>query len=172
MTAAKVAVNDQGFREIQGEPFQYGTLDFDKEEIRFLVLERYAAGDDNKGGPGSDLVSRNIETQPLSHADPFVAVRNAQGYRLLEELIIVNGKCLVVSAALERFLRHFRRPDRSVRLWIRYICVNQCNADEMSRYWTREFQDKMYEAAQSVVDMQRFLRDLLDRRAFEKVVDS
>ncbi|KIX98328.1 uncharacterized protein Z520_05629 [Fonsecaea multimorphosa CBS 102226] len=170
MTA--VVVNDQGFREIiQGEPFQYGDLDLKHEELRFLVLQRRPAGTGHEGLDG--LVSCTIETQLLAHADPFIAVRNARGYRLLEELILVDGKCLIVSVALERFLRHFTPAgDKPLRLWIRYVCVDQHNPNEMARYWTRQFQDKMYEMAESVVDMQRFLRDLLDRRVFERVIDS
>ncbi|OQV07259.1 hypothetical protein CLAIMM_11717 [Cladophialophora immunda] len=165
---AAVVVNDQGFREIvQGEPFQYGDLDLENEELRFLVLQRRPAGHVQEGL--DSLVSCTIETQLLGHADPFIAVRNARGYRLLEELILVDGKCLIISAALERFLRYFEPPtDKPVRLWIRYICVDQRKPDEMARYWTREFQDKMYEKAELVVDMQRFLRDLMDRKVFER----
>ncbi|OAP61966.1 hypothetical protein AYL99_04169 [Fonsecaea erecta] len=166
---AVVVVNEQGFREIaQGDPFQYGHLDLENEELRFLVLQP------RPDGAGLDgLVSCTMETQPLGSADPFIAVRNARGYRLLQELILVDGKCLMVSVALERFLRHFSPPgDKAVRLWIRYICVDQENPNEMDRYWTRQFQDKMYEMAESVVDMQRFLRDLMDRQVFERVIDS
>ncbi|KIW80289.1 hypothetical protein Z517_06904 [Fonsecaea pedrosoi CBS 271.37] len=169
---AEVVVNDQGFREIvQGEPFCYGNLDVENEEVRFLVLQRHPAGDDQGGQDG--LVSCTMETQLLGHADPFIAVRNARGYRLLEELILVNGKCLLVSVALHRFLRYFSSSgDKPMRLWIRYICVDQQNPDEMARYWTREFQDKIYEKAELVVDMQHFLRDLMDQGVFEKVIDS
>lgn len=148
--------------------YEYGSLNLENADMRFLVLQP-CSGD--KQAP-ENFVKCCLEVQALSRAEAFVAIKNARGYRLLQEVIEVDSRSLIVSAALERLLRHLRQPDKSVRLWVRYICIDQANAEEMSKFWTRTHQDAMYDKAASVVDMSSVLSDLRRRGIIDKVVDT
>lgn len=160
--------NGDGTRRTRAPPFNYDALDLEREEIRILVLQP-CSGDRNDP---YNYVQCTFDVQPLETADSFLAVTNARGYRLLQEVIEVEQKTLLISSALEKFLRNIRNPDGSVRLWARYVCIDQGNPEEMSRCWTRDFVDKVYEKASSVLDMSVFLKDLLRKSTIERSVDS
>lgn len=168
MSNIPVVTDKDGIQSLSGPMFEFDNIDLDRNDTRFLVLQP-CAGD--KEAP-ENHVRCSLEVQPLTEADPFVAVKNARGYRLMQQPIEINGKYLLVSIALEKFLRHYRKADVPVRLWLRYLCVNDKDAAEMSHQWTRPYVDKMYELAQSVVDMPPFLRDLQDRGVFDYAVDA
>ncbi|KAK5065393.1 hypothetical protein LTR84_001231 [Exophiala bonariae] len=168
MSGIPVVTDEDGVQSLAGPIFEFDYINVNKNETRFLIL--LPCGGD-KGAP-ENHVRCSLEVQPLTEADPFVAVKNGRGYRLMQLPIEINGKYLLVSIALERFLRHYRKSDVPVRLWLRYLCVNDKDAAEMSSQWTRPWVDKMYELAESIVDMQPFLRDLQDRGVFEHAVDA
>jgi Heterokaryon incompatibility protein (HET) len=118
-------VNEEGFREATLPAYEYSPLKDD------LILHP-CSGD--KADPANH-VKCDFNVRPLSSAEPYIAVKNARGYRKLQELIELDGKSLLVSAALERFLRHYRRSDQPVRLWVRYICLHKPDDHERERYW-------------------------------------
>lgn len=168
MSSIPVFTDDDGIQRLAGPIFEYDNIDLERNDTRFLVLQP-CAGD--KEAP-ENYVRCSMEVQPLAQADPFIAVKNARGYRLMQQPIEINGKYLLVSIALEKFLRHYRKADVSVRIWLRYLCVNERDAAEMTHQWTRAWVDKIYEGAQSVVDMQPLLRGLQDQGVFQHAVDS
>ena len=103
------------FRQLRVPEYEFTPLDTSADQIRFLVL-RPCPGDLN------DEVNHIIytfELHSLSETPEFTAVVNSRGYLRLQEAIKVNRKALLVPIALERFLRHFRKPREPVRLWIR-----------------------------------------------------
>ncbi|KAK2007611.1 hypothetical protein LZ32DRAFT_662707 [Colletotrichum eremochloae] len=104
----------EGGWELDIPAFEYQPLNHDVQEQRFLVLHP-CPGD--KGAPRNH-VRCSIETRPLASAGPFIAVRDSRGYRLLQDAIEINGKGLVVSAALEVFLRYFRGRHLPITLWL------------------------------------------------------
>lgn len=161
-------VNEEGFRDVTLPAYEYSALDDSLEEQRFLILHP-CAGD--KADPANHVVC-DFDVQPLSAAEPFIAVKNARGYRKLQEVIAVDGKSLLISAALERFLRHYRREDQPVRLWLRYICLHEADQHERERYWTRPFVESMYERATEVVDMKEFNAGLMEQGVIERAIDS
>jgi hypothetical protein len=128
-------VNEEGFREATLPAYEYSPLQDDLEEQRFLILHP-CSGD--KADPANH-VKCDFDVRPLSSAEPYIAVKNARGYRKLQEPIELDGKSLLVSAALERFLRHYRRS------WVRYICLHEQDDHERERYWNRPFMESMYE---------------------------
>ncbi|KAF6815136.1 hypothetical protein CPLU01_14224 [Colletotrichum plurivorum] len=147
-------------------PYEYQPLNPDVLEQRFLILHP-CAGDKNAR---ENHVRCSIEVRPLSAAGPFVAVRNTRGYRLIPNTIEVDGRILVVSAALQAFLRHFRRDDAPVTLWLRHVCLREFVEDEeRTRYWNREFVDSMYARAAEVVDMTEFVTGLIERGVVRSV---
>jgi hypothetical protein len=103
-----------GFRKLIMPPYEYQSLNHDAQEQRFLTLHPYAGDTSQK----SNHVKCSIEIQALPIIGPFVVVKNSRGYRFIQDAIEVDGKALLISAALELFLQHYRRTDRPVRLWI------------------------------------------------------
>ena len=157
-----------GFRDAVAPAYEYEALNLEKEEIRILILEP-CAGDKNDR---YNYVKFTFEVQPLASAEPFIAIKNGRGFRLLQEAVEIGDRSLLVATALEKFLRNIRKSGETVRLWVRYICVNQREPDEMSKQWTRDFVERIYARAESVIDMHATLDDLLDRGVIEKSVDS
>jgi len=159
---------EDGYRHLTLPPFEWDTLDHERDEQRFLVLHP-CAGDRNDVAAH---VRCDLENTTLFDAKPFIAVSNARGYRLLEEAIEISGTALLVPVALERFLRHFRRTGESVRLWVRHLCVNQANGEERARYWTRGFSDTMYDLATEVVNMSQYVSELVEEKVVETFYDT
>lgn len=130
--------------------FEYTPLDQEVRGHRFFLLHPSVEGLDYK----DDHVRCELLTVPLSEAPPYIAVKNARGYCLLNDVIEVDGKALIVPAAVERFLRHFRKLlDKPTPLWIRHLSINQPDTEERTSLWTREVSDQMYAKAMEVVDM-------------------
>lgn len=125
--------------------------------------------------PSTDTAAHlrcTITTHLLTDLPPFIAVKNARGYRNFEEAIEVDGHALRIAAALERFFRWLRTQyDVPVKVWVRYVCVQQFNVDEQSRYWTRDFSDTMYGRATQVLDMHAINNQLVASGYFERIGD-
>ncbi|KAK2031001.1 HET-domain-containing protein [Colletotrichum zoysiae] len=150
--------------ELDVPAFEYQPLNHDAQEQRFLVLHP-CPGD--KAAP-SNHVRCSIETRPLAAAGSFIAVRDSRGYRHLQDAIEIDGKGLVVSAAAEVFLRHFRGRHLPITLWMRHICLVEFGAqEEQERYWNRNFIDSMYARATGVVSMSEIVTDLVERGIVE-----
>jgi hypothetical protein len=159
---------EDGFREPTADPYEFKTLNRDDDHIRIFVLEP-CNGDLNAP---HNYVKGRFEVTPLATARSFIAITHGRGYRLLKEVIEIDGKSLLISTALERFLRHLRKPDVAVRLWVRYICVDEQNPQEQGLYWTRDFVDKVYGKADELVDMHSELQTLLADGRVERFIDS
>jgi hypothetical protein len=146
---------------------EYTPLNVEQPEARLLKLH-----------PMSDVsehVLCDLEIHTVSRLPPFLAIENARGYRNVEEAIeIVHAgtrNALIISAALERFLRYLRtRIEEPTYLWVRYACVLEFNLQEQQRYWTRAFSDEMYAAASVILDMDDVNNRLVENGYFERVV--
>lgn len=144
---------------------EYTPLNTHTHEARLLRLH-----------PTDDVTKHvrcNVETYLVTDLPPFIAIKNARGYRKFEEAIEVDGQALLISVALERFLRYLRtRISKPTCIWVRYACVIELDPQEQSTYWTREFSDKMYAMAAQTFDMHDINSCLIDNGYFEKVVDT
>lgn len=125
----------------------------------------------------SENVHCDLEIHDFSQMPPFIAVQNARGYRKIEEAIeVVHGgvrRALIISAALERFLRYLRtRVKEPTHVWVRYACVLEFHLLEQQTYWTREFRNKMYAAASKIFDMHEINSRLIENGYFERCLDS
>jgi hypothetical protein len=146
---------------------EYTPLDVEQPEARLLKLH-----------PTSDVsehVRCDLEIHSVSQLPPFVAVENARGFRKVEEAIkIVHAgtrNALIISAALERFLRYLRtRIEEPTYFWVRYACVLKFNTLEQQRYWTREFSNKMYAAASIILDMHDVNNRLIKNKYYERAI--
>ena len=146
---------------------EYTPLNVEQPEARLLKLH-----------PTSDVseqVRCDLEIHTVSRLPPFLAIEIARGYRNVEEAIeIVHAgfrNALIISAALERFLRYLRtRIEKPTYVWVRYACVLEFNLQEQQRYWTREFSDEIYAAASIVLDMHDVNNRLVENGYFERVI--
>ena len=141
--------------------YTYGPLRVEPEEARLLRLH-----------PTDDQATHvrcNLETHLLAELPSFVAVQNARGFRNLKEAIEIDGGALLISFALERFLRYLRtKINKPSLVWVRYICVVEFDPKEQNAYWTRDFSDKMYAKAAEVIDMHEINSLLIENGYFEK----
>ncbi|KAK4631911.1 hypothetical protein CLAFUW4_03548 [Fulvia fulva] len=155
--------DENGFRSLTVPVFEFQRLG--EDEQRFFILQ-----------PADDQTSHvrcHLDVSPFFEAPPYIAVKNARGYRLLEDPIEVDGNGMIISAGLERFLRHYRSTiTKPTRLWVRHLCVDQQDARERTSFWTRDWSDTMYAMATEVVDMSAFNADLIDRGKVQQVHDS
>lgn len=139
-------------------------LRLDLPEVRLLTLH-----------PSKDLakhVQCSVSTHSLVDLPSFVAIKNARGYRKFQDVIEIDGQALIISCALDRFLRYFQSKIRSpTRIWVRYACVMEHDPQEQKTYWTREFSDKMYALASQVFDMHEINTRLIENGYFEKTID-
>lgn len=162
--------NDEGGNSHLNYPqFEYTTLNQEVEEHRFFILHPAVEGLSYE----EDHVRCELVTVPLAEAPPFFAVKNARGYRLLDDVIEVDGTALIVPAAIERFLRHFRKLlNEPTPLWIRHLSLNQPDPVERTNLWTRELSDKMYAKAMEVVDLSEFNATLFDKDEVKGVIET
>lgn len=159
--------DEDGQHHLNIPRFEFAPLNDEKKEQRFIILQPSAK---NLNEP-ENYVRCELKTIPLDDAPPFIAIKNARGYRLLTQVIEVNGKAHIISAALEAFLRHFRAmSNEPIRLWTRYLCVNEFS-EEQPKYWTRDWCDMMYAKATDVVDMHEFNATHIENGAMRTVVE-
>lgn len=155
-------VSEDGYSKLVVPKYKYVPLNIDPQEVRLLKLP-----------PANELVDHvrcDLGTYSLTDLPPFVAVKNARGYRNVEQAIEVNGQALLISAALERFLRYLRtKVTQPILIWVRYICVVEYDLTEQNSYWTREFSDKMYALSTEAIDMHDINSRLITNGYFEKV---
>jgi hypothetical protein len=156
---------EDGQSHFTGPPIEYSPLNTHSQEARLLILH-----------PTADVAEHvccDVETHPLEEIPAFIAIKNARGYRNLTEAIEIAGRTLLISIALERFLRYLRtRIEKPTPVWVRYACVMEGDPEEQAAYWTREFSDKMYAMASHVFDMHEVNSRLIENGYFEKVIDA
>jgi hypothetical protein len=156
-------VSEDGYSKLVVPKYVYVPLNTEPQGVRLLKL--------HPTNELADHVRCNLEVYSLTGIiPPFVAVKNARGYRNIEQAIEVDGQALLISAALERFLRYLRtKIPQPILIWVRYICVVEHDLTEQNAYWTREFSDKMYALATEAIDMHSINNRLITNGYFEKV---
>lgn len=154
---------DNGNDRLTVPRFEYTPLDSQSDEARLLVM--------HPAENSAKHVRCDVETHPLSNLPPFVAIKNARGYRETSDVIEANGQALIISIALERFFRYLRTKIKEpTRIWVRYACVVEYDPEEQKKYWTREFSDKMYAKAVEVFDMHEINSRLVEKSYFPRVI--
>jgi hypothetical protein len=145
--------------------YKYTPLNQEPREVRLLKL--YPTN------TAAEHIRCDFETYPLAELPSFSAIKNARGYRKLQEAIEVNGQVLLITIALERFLRYLRlHINKPTLLWVRYACVVESDPQEQAAYWTREFSDVMYAHASEVFDMHKINARLIEDGCLRIVVHS
>ncbi|EJT69606.1 hypothetical protein GGTG_13222 [Gaeumannomyces tritici R3-111a-1] len=92
-------------------------------------------------GP-TDFMPSHFLTQEPRHAlllpdrlEPvaYTALSYTWGPNVFDALVELDGYKRPVTAALERALRRFRRPDASLVMWIDQLCINQADEGEKEK---------------------------------------
>ncbi|KAK1974411.1 heterokaryon incompatibility protein [Colletotrichum cereale] len=71
-----------------------------------------------------------VSTTPIDAPRPYRALSYTWGLPEKSHSIDVEGARLGITASLDAALRHVRREDEPVTLWIDQICINQADAEE------------------------------------------
>jgi hypothetical protein len=109
--------------------FAYTPLDPQKAEIRIVKLLPPGSG---PSAAKATLVNCTLEHVSLNDKPEYQALSYVWGVAGLTSPICVDGKIFEATINLEAALRHMRKNDESVTLWIDAICIDQSNNAEKS----------------------------------------
>ncbi|KAK3292342.1 heterokaryon incompatibility protein-domain-containing protein [Chaetomium fimeti] len=103
--------------------FPYTPLDLSESSIRLLYIR--------KGWPGEDIICELCESYLQTEKGiPYKALSYNWGGLQHEPqpglpLVLVDGHQISLTENLYSALRHIRRPDQNIFLWVDAICINQ-----------------------------------------------
>ncbi|KAH0565027.1 hypothetical protein GP486_001579 [Trichoglossum hirsutum] len=85
-------------------------------------------------GSGGEEICGELHNFCLDDAskEPYEALSYVWGDQSITRPIVVDGQEIQVTANLEAALRHIRKPDRTVVIWVDAICINQGDNAEKS----------------------------------------
>lgn len=105
--------------------FTYHSLPLNDREIRILELLPAIWT--------REPIQARIVTARLGDLPSFSALSYTWGEESIRADIFLEGQNLSITASLETALKAIREANHSVLLWIDQICINQHDAEEMSR---------------------------------------
>lgn len=146
--------------------YNYTPLDFEKKEMRFLILKPHP--DDPGSFSDLDLVECSFSFTTLAESEPYTYVVNTRGNPLAWFPISIDGPVIWITRNIAVFLNHIRSKENSQRLWFRDVCLDSKNAEEKSHYWNPEWMDTMIKHAENVVDLSEVMGELLDQGQLPK----
>ncbi|KAJ4353554.1 uncharacterized protein N0V89_005284 [Didymosphaeria variabile] len=109
--------------------FKYNPLNVERHEIRLLKLLSPGSG---PSLAKSALVNCTLEHVSLDENPKYQALSYVWGNPALTTPICVDGKVFQATFNLEAALRHLRKEDASVTLWVDAVCIDQGNNVEKS----------------------------------------
>jgi hypothetical protein len=102
----------------------YEQLDFEKREIRLIILQP---------GHSDDPVVCNLSATSLNRPSHYEALSYVWGDQNITSPIAVEGTPVQATQNLELALRHIRHVDKERMVWIDAICINQRDDDERTQ---------------------------------------
>jgi hypothetical protein len=102
----------------------YQTLDNQSRQIRILML---------LPGLEPSTIHCRLEKVSLDEAPQYQAISYAWGDPKDTQSARVGSMEIKIRSNLEACLRHLRRPDGELRLWVDAICINQEDDQEKSQ---------------------------------------
>ncbi|KAL1607978.1 Folylpolyglutamate synthetase [Paraconiothyrium brasiliense] len=109
--------------------FKYNPLNVERHEIRLLKLLSPGSG---PSPAKSALVNCTLEHVSLDEIPEYQALSYVWGNPALTSPICVDGQIFEATFNLEAALRHLRKKDASVTLWVDAVCIDQSNNVEKS----------------------------------------
>ncbi|KAJ4012443.1 hypothetical protein NW752_008136 [Fusarium irregulare] len=142
---------------IDSQTFEYGSVELETASTEIRLLELYPSQPDAPDGSGwnKPLVCRLYKTS-IANPSPYKALSYVWGEGGKAESIWVVGSpgksgeaSIPITESLDTALRHLRRPNETVTLWIDQICINQ--ADNKEKGEQIAMMGRVYSAASQVV---------------------
>jgi hypothetical protein len=124
----------------------YRSLNKERREIRIVTLQGFAEAPPND--TASRIVTCTVEQIPLDQANPFYALSYVWGDPGDTDLIILEGKHVLVRRNLWNFLQQLCSRFSRLRVWLDYICINQQDIEE--RNYQVSMMDQIYRSADAV----------------------
>ena len=118
----------------------YPALSVQETQIRLLEIRK---------GALSDQIVCSLSIATLSEKPQYDALSYVWGNRIAEDPIMVDGIAVRVTENLEAAMRHLRRLDMSIILWIDALCINQKNVLERNQQVS--LMGAIYRGAQEVL---------------------
>jgi Heterokaryon incompatibility protein (HET) len=100
-------------------------------------------------GAGSDVIQTTLAVVKLEDAPAFDALSYVWGSPKRTVNTLCDGERIAVTSNLGAALRRLRYPDRSRRVWIDALCINQGDLDEQAQQVS--FMHNIYSRAEEVV---------------------
>ena len=118
----------------------YTAVSLQEKQIRLLEIRK---------GSFLDGIVCSLSTAILSDKPKYDALSYVWGYKNAEDPIMVDGIAVRVTENLEAAMRHLRRSDRPMVIWIDALCVNQ--KDTLERNQQVSLMGAIYCGAQEVI---------------------
>ncbi|KAJ9421384.1 heterokaryon incompatibility protein-domain-containing protein [Fusarium oxysporum] len=115
----------------QFQAFDYGSVGLRTASTEIRLLDLYPS----QGLVDSRLIGRLYSTS-VENPSPYTALSYVWGLGDKTQSICVpsvdqdSGASIAITKSLETALRHFRKPDAVITLWIDQICINQADNKE------------------------------------------
>ncbi|KAG5811358.1 hypothetical protein H9Q74_006057 [Fusarium xylarioides] len=115
----------------QFQAFDYGSVGLRTASTEIRLLDLYPS----RGLGDSRLIGR-LYTTSIESPLPYIALSYVWGLGDKTQLIQVSNlgdhdeAFIPITESLETALRHFRKPDQVITLWIDQICINQADNEE------------------------------------------
>lgn len=150
------------------EIYNYTPLNFEKDEMRFLVLKSHPDGAGSLSQP--DPVECSFSFSAPSESEPYTYVVNTRGNPLDWWFISIDGAIIWLTRNIAVFLSHIRSKESSKRLWFRDVCLNHKDVEEKSRYWNPKWMETMMKNADNIIDLSEIMGDLWDQGKLPQVI--
>lgn len=137
-------------------PYAYQPLNFEKDEVRLLILGPH------RGFPDSPIQCQFMTTSLQDNTYCYLAVRNTRGYPFNKATIILDKCSKQITKNLEVFFKDFRDEKRPLLLWIREICINRDDPAERQAHYNEGWIEWVYDHCCRSVDLELYMYNLLD----------
>jgi hypothetical protein len=138
---------------------EYYPMNPDVEPARLLVILPHF------GNPYSTVECNLFPVSLKEEHYCFAAMENTRGNKHLTSHIVVNNCVKQVTRNVEVLLRHSRREQFAMVVWIREICIDVCDFNE---HRTPEWRDRIFSRACTRLDMSDFMYRLEANGILEK----
>jgi hypothetical protein len=130
-------------------PFSYDTIPFSaKEQIRIFTLSPSAENSSTDPIEHDALIKGSLESANWTDKPEYTALSYTWGNDTPLQTILIKGQQFEITANLHDALSELRQKEKSVRLWIDAICINQKDNSEKNEQVMR--MTDIYKAATSV----------------------
>lgn len=130
-------------------------IDLDSYEFRLLLLFP-------SFGQGAMPLRASVFVSELYLHSCYIAIRHSRGNPGVRGSMQIDGHEVDITKTLETFLRHLRQRDHCIVLYVRELCVNRFDKDEVAAHLNGAFHSVVENSSCGILDMSRVMEDLED----------